>query len=140
MPREHAVNDDAVKTITLVERGIHHLNKLVGDVTQFSRQRQLDRAEVDLNEVIDSSIDLVADRVQQKMTPIEKAYSQTTIRGYWDGEQLREVFVNLLANAIDASEAKSPLRISTELLDSGSAPTTIESVGSSATPHARTVI
>jgi signal transduction histidine kinase len=140
MLREHAVNDDALKTITLVERGIHHLNKLVVDVTQFSRQRQLDRSEIDLKEAIDSSVDMVADRVQQKMTPIEKDYSRTTIRGYWDGEQLREVFVNLLGNAIDASDASSPVRISTELLDSGSTPKTIESVGSSAKPRARIVI
>lgn len=140
MLREHAVNDDAVKTITLVERGIHHLNKLVVDVTQFSRQRQLDRSEVDLNEIIDSSIDLVADRVQQKTTPIEKDYAQTAITGYWDGEQLREVFVNLLGNAIDAGDARSPVRISTELLYSGAAPKTIESVGSSAKPRARIII
>src|ERR1700730_13508670 len=53
MLREHAVTDDAVKTITLVERGIHHLNKLVVDVTQFSRKRQLERSEFDLHELID---------------------------------------------------------------------------------------
>jgi signal transduction histidine kinase len=122
MLREHAKADDAVKTITLVERGIHHLNKLVVDVTQFSRRRQLDRAEFDLHEVIDSSIDLVADRIQEKETPIEKNYSSTEIRGVWDGEQLREVFVNLFANAIDASETGSPLEISTELAGSTSGP------------------
>ncbi|HKP35270.1 MAG TPA: ATP-binding protein [Pyrinomonadaceae bacterium] len=119
MLREHATADDAVRTINLVERGIHHLNKLVVDVTQFSRQRQLDRAEFELHEVIDSSIDLVADRIQEKETPIEKNYAAEEIRGVWDGEQLREVFVNLFANAIDASEARAPLTISTELMDSG---------------------
>lgn len=122
MLREHAKADDAVKTITLVERGIHHLNKLVVDVTQFSRHRQLDRGEFDLHEVIDSSIDLVADRVQDKETPIEKNYAAAEIRGVWDGEQLREVFVNLFANAIDASETGSPLTISTELIDATSFP------------------
>src|SRR5229473_3411901 len=47
MLRDYAVSDDAIKTITLVERGIHHLNKLVVDVTQFSRRRHLERSEVD---------------------------------------------------------------------------------------------
>ena len=140
MLREHAISEDAIRTINLVERGIHHLNKLVVDVTQFSRQRRLDRSEVDLNELIDLSIELVADRVQQKMTPIEKVYSQTPIRGRWDGEQLREVFVNLLGNAIDASESQSPVRVSTELLDTGSAPKTIEAIGTSPKSRARVVI
>jgi signal transduction histidine kinase len=126
MLRDHATSEDAVKTITLVERGIHHLNKLVVDVTQFSRHRQLDRTEVELHEVIDSSIDLVADRVQEKETPITKDYTPTTIQGNWDHEQLREVFVNLLANAIDASAAKSPLDITTELIKADDRPKTIE--------------
>ena len=120
MLREHVSSADAVRTIGLVERGIHHLNKLVVDVTEFSRRRQLDRADADLHQLIDSSIELVTDRVRDKETPIEKRLAPETIRGAWDDEQLREVFVNLLANAIDASEPKSPVRISTELLDSNS--------------------
>ena len=120
MLREHATAPEAQRTITLVERGILHLNKLVVDVTQFSRRRQLERAEVELHEIIDSSIDLIRDRVQEKETRIEKQYSPSEIRGVWDGEQLREVFVNLFANAIEASEPRAPLSISTELVDAHS--------------------
>jgi len=52
MLREYTVNEDGLKTIGLVERGIHHLNKLVVDVTQFSRRRELEAAETDLHELI----------------------------------------------------------------------------------------
>ena len=46
-----SVNDaEALNTIELVERGIKHLNKLVVDVTQFSRQKELERSSVDLHE------------------------------------------------------------------------------------------
>src|SRR6266446_3738834 len=140
MLREYAVNDDAVKTITLVERGIHHLNKLVVDVTQFSRRRQLERSEVDLRELLDSSLELVEDRVREKETPIERNYSRDSIRGSWDGEQLREVLVNLLGNAIDASQPKSPVEISTKLLDSGSGPAPLGGSGSVSKARARIVI
>jgi signal transduction histidine kinase len=126
MLREYATAEDAQRTITLVERGIQHLNKLVVDVTQFSRRRQVERAEVDLHELIDSSLDLVADRIQEKETPIQKDYMSSEIHGMWDGEQIREVFVNLIANAIDASESHSPLKITTELFGS---PTTPEVAG-----------
>src|SRR5438067_4612709 len=84
MLREYATADEAERTITLVERGIHHLNKLVVDVTQFSRHRQLERTEVDLHELIDSTIDLVADRIQEKETPVERHYASEDIRGVWD--------------------------------------------------------
>ena len=130
MIRQYTDSEDAEKTITLVERGIHHLNKLVVDVTQFSRPRQLERTETDLNEVIESSVDLVADRIREKETPVEKQLSTPAIEGFWDGEQLREVFVNLLANAIDASEPGSPVAISTELISTDTAPRKFDAVAS----------
>ena len=120
MLREYTVHEEGLKTIGLVERGIHHLNKLVVDVTQFSRRRQLDVSQSDLHEVIDLSLELVSDRVRDKETPVEKNYAATPIRGNWDDEQLREVFVNLIGNAIDASGPKSPVKISTELVEADS--------------------
>jgi PAS domain S-box-containing protein len=140
MLREHATAAEAQRTITLVERGILHLNKLVVDVTQFSRHRQLERAEVELHELIDSSIDLIRDRVQEKEIRIEKQYAPAEIHGVWDGEQLREVFLNLFANAIDASEPSSPLSISTELVDAGSITTLVGDPTADGRPRARVEI
>ncbi|HET7288211.1 MAG TPA: histidine kinase dimerization/phospho-acceptor domain-containing protein, partial [Pyrinomonadaceae bacterium] len=57
-----SVNDpEALNTIELVERGIKHLNKLVVDVTQYSRQKELERSTVDLHDSLERSIDLVSD-------------------------------------------------------------------------------
>jgi len=120
MLRQYTSSDEAEKTISLVERGIHHLNKLVVDVTQFSRRRDLELGPADLREVIESSIELVADRVRDKETPIETKFDAPAITGNWDSEQLREVFVNLLANAIDASQPRSPVEISVELITNAS--------------------
>lgn len=137
MLREYTTADEAHRTITLVERGIQHLNKLVVDVTQFSRRRELDRTEVDLHETIDASIDLVADRIKEKETPIEKKYASAEINGLWDREQLSEVFVNIFANAIDASEVQAPLKISTNLIDPGSRPALIGVPTTDIRPHVR---
>jgi two-component system sensor histidine kinase PilS (NtrC family) len=110
-----SVNDaEALRTIELVERGIKHLNKLVVDVTQFSRQKALEPADVDLHELLESSLDLVSGRVNDKHTPVEKRFSEERLVGHWDADQLRQVFVNVLANAIDASPERSPLKIFTQ--------------------------
>jgi signal transduction histidine kinase len=44
-------------------------------------------------------------------------FDEETIKGNWDEGQVREVFVNLLANAIDAGATRSPVTISTKLVD-----------------------
>lgn len=113
-----SVNDpDALNTIELVERGIKHLNKLVVDVTQFSRQKTLDRSRVDLNESLDRSIDLVSERIREKNATVEKEFSSEGIIGNWDADQLRQVFVNVIANAVDASQENAPVCIGTERLN-----------------------
>ena len=140
MLREYTIHEEGLKTIGLVERGIHHLNKLVVDVTQFSRRRELDAFESDLHPLIDSSLELVADRVGEKETPVEKDYGPDVIIGNWDEEQLREVFVNLIGNAIDASGPKSPVRISTELVISDSSAKSIAAPGRMGGERVRIVI
>jgi len=140
MLREHASNKEALRTIELVERGIRHLNKLVVDVTQFSRHRQLERSEFELHEIIDSSIELVADRIHEKQSFIEKNYAPTEIVGFWDGEQLREVFLNLFANAIDASAESSAVQVSTELLTAASETTTVQRVSGAKPQRVRIVV
>jgi two-component system sensor histidine kinase PilS (NtrC family) len=116
MLRDSVTDQEALNTIELVERGIKHLNKLVVDVTQYSRQKALDRAPVDLIELLEMSLTLVADRIRDKETPIKKKFSSQNLIGEWDADQLRQVFVNIIANAVDASAKNSPVTISTETL------------------------
>jgi signal transduction histidine kinase len=118
MLRDSVSDPDALNTIELVERGIKHLNKLVVDVTQFSRQKELERSSVDLHESLERSIDLVQDKIHEKNTTVEKDFAGGAIVGHWDPYQLRQVFVNVIANAVDASHENSEVLISTELLPS----------------------
>ncbi|HEX8069843.1 MAG TPA: ATP-binding protein [Pyrinomonadaceae bacterium] len=114
MLRDMTGNPEAHNTIDLVERGIAHLNKLTVDVTEFSRERELTLAETNVHEVLDASLELVADRLREKRTPVERHYTEESLAGLLDADQLRQVFVNLLANATDASPEDAPIRVTTE--------------------------
>lgn len=135
MLRDSVNDEDALNTIELVERGIKHLNKLVVDVTQFSRQKELERSVVDLHESLERSLDLVTERIQEKNATVERDFADANIVGQWDAYQLRQVFVNVIANAVDASKEGAPVRISTELI----APST-DGNGQAAKLYARVVI
>jgi signal transduction histidine kinase len=118
MLRDSVTDADGLNTIELVERGIKHLNKLVVDVTQYSRQKELERSAVDLHESLERSIDLVSDKILEKNANIERSFARRAIIGQWDAYQLRQVFVNVIANAIDASQENASVRIATELFSS----------------------
>jgi signal transduction histidine kinase len=114
MLRDMTRDREAVTTIDLVERGIEHLSKLTLDVTQFSRRRQLTLADVDLAELLNESLDLITDKLREKRTPVERLFPPEPVHGHWDEDQLRQVFVNLLANAVDAGSAESTVTVSIE--------------------------
>jgi signal transduction histidine kinase len=117
MLRDMTRDREAITTIDLVERGIEHLSKLTLDVTQFSRRGQLTlAADIDLAELLNESLDLVAEKLREKRTPVERRFPEEPVRGHWDEDQLRQVFVNLLANAVDAGPAESPVTISAEVV------------------------
>jgi signal transduction histidine kinase len=116
MLRDSVSDQEALNTIELVERGIKHLNKLVVDVTQFSRQKDLERTRVDLHESLERSIDLITERIREKNAAVQRRFSVTPIIGYWDADQLRQVFVNVIANALDASSENAEVKVSTEIL------------------------
>jgi signal transduction histidine kinase len=107
---------DALRTIDLVERGVNHLNKLVIDVTEFSRQKPLARSDVELSELLNRSLELVSERIKEKATPVEKRFGDQKLRGSWDSDQLAQVFVNLIANAVDASPERGTITIATTVL------------------------
>ena len=116
MLRDNVIDDEGRNTIDLVERGIKHLNKLVVDVAQFSRRKALDASDVDLHELINRSLELVADKIKEKDTVVKKDFLDRRVVGHWDPDQLRQVLVNVIGNAIDASAKHAPIMLSTEIV------------------------
>jgi signal transduction histidine kinase len=116
MLRDNVNDAEGLNTIDLVERGIKHLNKLVVDVAQFSRRKALESSDVDLHELINRSLELVADKIKEKDTVVQKDLTSQRIVGHWDPDQLRQVLVNVIGNAIDASRKHAPISISTEVV------------------------
>jgi signal transduction histidine kinase len=116
MLRDNVRDQEGLNTIDLVERGIKHLNKLVVDVAQFSRRKALEESDVDLHELINRSLELVTDKIKEKDTVVQKDLVQGRVVGRWDPDQLRQVLVNVIGNAIDASDKHAPITISTEIV------------------------
>ena len=119
MLRDSVSDEEGLNTIELVERGIMHLNKLVVDVAQFSRRKELEQSNVNLHELIKRSLEFVADKIKDKETPIEKKLANQKLVGHWDPDQLSQVLVNVIANAIDASPKHAAVSISTEVVNLG---------------------
>ena len=84
----------ALEELGRVERSISHL-------LRFARESELSFEEVELNEVIRSGVDALADRAHEAGVEIELDLGEPASLSA-DRAKLRKVVVNLLSNALDA--------------------------------------
>lgn len=108
-------NSDDVSTIQVIERSVDHLAAIVTELSEFARPKQLNRAEIDLNDLLDELLPMVADKLNAKQMRVEKHYSPGVPPGSYDATELKKLFLNLIINAIEASEPGSSIELRTKL-------------------------
>ena len=86
----------------LMEEALRRIESTVGQLLNFSRQRDLELTLVSLNEVVDEVVSLIAYSADEKGIQIEKHFQEELylIRG--DKHLLEQVVLNLALNAIAA--------------------------------------
>jgi signal transduction histidine kinase len=91
-----------------------NMEKLVKDLLNYSRPKELKLSLVNINELIDMSLDLV--RLDSGIT-VERHYSETVPKINVDIDQMRRVFTNILENSIKSiKNEKGRIKISTRPL------------------------
>jgi signal transduction histidine kinase len=108
---DHSEN---LSTIQVIERSVDHLASIVAELSEFARPRQLNRSEINVNELLDEILPMVADRLNAEQVKIEKDYGDDIPQGDYDGTELRKLFLNLIINAIEASEPASSIALRTK--------------------------
>jgi signal transduction histidine kinase len=128
--------EDLTKTLSSMSLGVGRMRQLALSLRNFSRLDQVEMKPVDIHEGIDSTLLILQSRLKPKEKnlgiQIIKEYGNIPlVEGY--ANQLNQVFMNLIANAIDALEESMiscqwpiitgktsnslQIRISTEMVD-----------------------
>ncbi len=114
-------NGDETDVLSVIDRSVDHLAAIVSELSEFARPKELNLAEVDLHRLLDELMPMVADRLTAKEVSIKKVYHTTELRGHYDLTELRKLFLNLIINAIDASDAGDTLEVRTTVDNEASA-------------------
>lgn len=102
-------SDDLARNIELINRQITRLGKITRDIAEFASPKPRERELLDLNGLLRSTANLLTyDRRFDRMgVRLELDKNLPAIVGVAD--QLTQVFMNLLINAMDACSTKKPL-------------------------------
>ena len=89
--------------LIVLEEEITRLERLIQSFLQFAKPPQLEKRIVDVRPLISQAVQFVADRAALCATHIETSLPPQAVRGAVDGAQFRQVLLNLLLNALDAT-------------------------------------
>lgn len=91
----------AAESLSIIEREVQASNKIVGDLLNFSRQREPVLALCDLNALLEEVLSIVPRPLEiQLVTQLEPVLPQVKI----DRDEMRQVFLNIVSNAYQAME------------------------------------
>ncbi|HEY6945519.1 MAG TPA: HAMP domain-containing sensor histidine kinase [Candidatus Acidoferrum sp.] len=102
---DEALPPKARSTASKIREQARRTKTLVGNLLSFARQVPPERTLLDINTVVNNAVQLRALDLRSSTTRIEQQLESVLpgVRG--DGNQLMQVFFNLISNAIDAMES-----------------------------------
>ncbi|HXG93989.1 MAG TPA: ATP-binding protein [Blastocatellia bacterium] len=104
-----------METLEVIERSVDHLATIVAELSEFARPKELNRVELNLNDLLEGLVPMVADRLNEKGMEVRKSFTPDLPDGLYDKTELRKLFLNLIINAIDASPQGSVLELRTRV-------------------------
>ncbi len=132
-----------LEPLHLVRDEIKRLNQVLEDFLQLARPRELAPAELDLRAVVDRVLDFLGGELERRVLKLERDLPEGLPPVAGEEGRLRQVVVNLLLNAFDATPAGGTIRVSTRLAgggrpgDEGPIALVVEDSGGGIAPAAR---
>jgi len=107
------VRDDIFQLVTESRNGMDRLRRIVLDLKTFSRPGSQDWEYADLNQGLESTLNIVGSELKYKCTIIKELGNLPPI--YCRFSQINQVFLNLLVNAGQAIEEKGEITLRTRI-------------------------
>lgn len=110
--------DDTLQTTKyakLMDTALLRIENIVKDLLNFSRKRDFVFQPANLNEIISTACNLVEFRLKKLNVRLDLKLSEKQPIILGDAQHLEQVFVNLLLNAIDATENGGKINVTTSV-------------------------
>ncbi|HIJ90316.1 MAG: ATP-binding protein [Desulfobulbaceae bacterium] len=105
------IMEDAVQLVEESLDGADRVKKIVQGLKNFSRIDQAERLPADINECLDTTLNIVWNELKYKCE-VNKDYGKLPLT-VCNPQQLNQMFMNLLVNAAQSIETKGEIRIKT---------------------------
>ncbi len=99
-------NPEMKADLEVIVRETKRSREIVKSLLDFSRQSTPKRGKVEINEVIENALSIVANQLKLNHIELKKDYNENIHQIAGDQNQIQQVILNLVVNAIDAIGSK----------------------------------
>lgn len=110
------IKDEAVSLIDIVRKEISRLNKLTEDFLDLSKVSRKNFTESDINRVLEETLKLIEVEAKDKGVIINENYTKLPLIPM-DSGRIKQVFLNIIANSLEAMPKGGNLDVNTVLGD-----------------------
>jgi signal transduction histidine kinase len=96
---------------TTIVREVERLEKLLTNILLFAKKTTICYATCNVVDIVDECLEIIASTFEEKSIKVIKKYPAKSVILLGDGQQLKQVFLNLFDNALEAMGQGGELRI-----------------------------
>ncbi|MBC2715886.1 MAG: HAMP domain-containing protein [Desulfobacteraceae bacterium] len=111
--RRKDITDDIRSDLQVVAESTDRVRKIVKGLLDFSRQTKLDPETADINRLVDATIKLIENQALVKGVSVQFNRGENLPMFVLDRSQIQSVLLNIMINALDATEPSGLIEITT---------------------------
>lgn len=114
---EFSEDDSRREPLSIIQREIDRLEGIVGNLLDFAKPSKPKAIDVEPEKVVEDCYRLIRNQLHKQRIRFEKHVEENCPRIIGDPDQLKQVFINILTNAIHALSADGLLKVVIETRD-----------------------
>lgn len=107
LQKDNLSTEEKLQYLSLLYEGMLRIQSILRELLQFSRAEEVKAETIDLVDVLEKSLGLIAHLISKNGIELKKDYEDDRIWVKGDAKKLGQVFLNLILNAIQAMEAEA---------------------------------
>jgi signal transduction histidine kinase len=131
---EDHLNSEIKSELSLIRESALKANNIVSDLLKFSRQSKPEMGEQDMRETVEAALRLTAYPIRKAHVQVIKDLPAHEVIMTYDVQQIEQVLVNIISNAVQAMPGGGTLRVNLSQSD-GVAAIAIQDSGAGISPE-----
>jgi len=111
LQQSERLDEEEKEHLSITQEGIGQIEKFIKELLNFTRVADLNPERFSMVQIIEESLKLMRNSLQEKEIVLEKRFPAALPAVVVDGDKMRQVFLNVLRNAVEAVEEGGRIKL-----------------------------